>query len=119
MKTKKDFINWIKDQIKFYSPILGIDLHRIDVEEKQTTTYLEIGCTYPYLDSTIYFCNKSFEDFKSGKLTRDRILHELCHIITDPLYCKCNQRYVSKDEVLDERERLTDALAVIIRRFTK
>jgi len=38
MKTKKDFINWIKDQIKFYSPILGIDLHRIDVEEKQTTT---------------------------------------------------------------------------------
>jgi hypothetical protein len=37
----------------------------------------------------------------------------LCHLITDPLYSKASTRLVSKTEVEDEREKLTDHLAVM------
>ena len=116
-KTEKDFIKWIEKQVKYYSPFLGIQLQQIKaklVSEKEGS-YLSIGLTYPYLDSTILFSCGALEDFKKGTVQKDRILHELCHTITDPLYVKSVYRYVGKNEIEDERERLTDILTAIIR----
>ena len=117
MKKEKDFKNWIKKQIDFYSPILGLELHKIDIEKKTTTEYMAITCTYPYLDPTVWYSQKAFNDWKQGKLEPDRICHELCHILTDPLYCKATNRYVSVDEIKDEREKLTDIISAIIRKL--
>lgn len=116
-KTKKDFENWIKEQIDYYAPILGVELNRIDVEYKDEGCFLEITHIYPYLDPTLRYSERAFQVWKEGKMEKDRILHELLHIITDPLYTKAFSRYVTKQEIEDERERLTDTISAIIRKF--
>lgn len=116
MKTEKQFEKWIRQQIDKYAIPLGIQINQIDIEKKNVE-YLEITCTYPYLDPTIRYSQKAFDHWKEGILTSCRILHELCHIITDPLYCKAISRYVSENEIRDERERLTDTVTAIIRKL--
>ena len=114
MKTKKQFEEWIKKTIKYYAKYLDINLLEIDIEYKEDIEFLQITCSYPYAEPVIGYSNKAFEHWQDGILRKDRILHELCHIITDPLYTKANRRYVSQDEILDERERLTDKICIII-----
>jgi len=111
---KKDFIIWFDNHIKYYKPFLGIDLQEIKIKYDSEVNYLSIGLSYPYLNPTIYFGEKAFEDFKNNKITKQTVLHELCHILTDPLYVKATQRYVSTDEIEAERERLTDTIGNII-----
>lgn len=118
-QTEKDFINWIKKQIDFYKPYLDINLQNIEVKKDDTSEYLCITCTYPYLEPTVYFVDKTFENWKKGKLPKERILHELCHILTDPLYVKAVTRYVSTKEIEDERERLTDKICIILHNIIK
>lgn len=119
MKTKQEFIKWVKKQIDYYKPYLDINLQNIEVEYRENTEYLEITSIYPYLEPIIYFSDKAVEEYSDGILTKDRILHELCHIITDPLYVKATKRYVSRDEILDEREKLTDTMTVILNNLIK
>jgi hypothetical protein len=117
------FKEWIKKKVAFYSPYLSVQLQSIRIERSDKTNdpedYLSIACTYPYLDPTIWFSATAFQDWGNGKMSDDRILHELCHIITDPLYAKANSRYVSKNEILDERERLIDTICMIVRNLIK
>ena len=115
-KTEKDFVSWIRENIKYYVPILGLELHEIEIEASEDQ-YMGMKCTYPYLDPILWYSKKSFKDWTEGKLKKDRILHELCHILTDPFYCKAISRYVSENEIRDEREKLTDTFAAIIRKL--
>lgn len=116
--TEQDFKKWILAQVAHYSPTLGLSLHRIAVVKNTGDEYLCITCTYPYLDPTIKYSTRAYGDWKDGKLTKDRILHELCHVLTDPLYVKATERYTTKNEISDEREKLTDTIAAIIRNLT-
>ena len=122
MKTEKQFVDWIEKQIDYYSPILGIQLQKIDIEKKDKEDdldFLGITCSYPYLEPILRYSDKAFKEWKNGYLKQDRILHELCHIITDPLYIKAIERYGSKEAILEERERLTDTICVIIKNLLK
>jgi hypothetical protein len=120
MKKEKQFIIWVAKQVEYYLPILGLDLHEITVEKNNKDySYLAIKCSYPYLDPVLYYTDKAIENWQKGNLKKDRILHELCHIITDPLYSKSRLRFVSDTEIEDERERLTDIIAAIIRKLEK
>lgn len=116
MKETKE---WIEKQIKYYKKYLDINLQNVLVEYDSNVYYLEITHTYPYLEPIIKFSDEVIKKHKRGKLAKDRILHELCHIITDPLYSKAISRYVSKDEILDERELLTDKITVILNNLIK
>jgi len=116
MKTKKDFIAWIEKQIEYYKPILGLELNEITVKES-SDGYLSMKFTYPYIDTVLMFSDDAYKDWLKKDLKKDRILHELCHIITDPLYSKATDRYLGKNELEDERENLVDKLASIIRRL--
>lgn len=113
MKTKKDFEKWIRKQIDFYTPHLFLEKYVIGIKQDDSH-YLAMTCRYPYLDPDLLYGEKAFNDWRSNKLRCDRILHELCHIITDPLYCKGNEIYKSKDEIESEREHLVDLLSNII-----
>ena len=115
IKTEDDFIKWIEQQVAYYKPFLGLSLQRIKAERDDSTQFLRIKLVYPYLDPTIGFSEKALTEFKKGTIFKDRILHELCHALTDPLYVKSTDRYASKTEIEDERERLTDVITVIIR----
>ena len=46
------------------------------------------------------------------------VVHELCHLITDPLYVKASQRYVGDKEIEAERERITDTICNIVLRIS-
>jgi len=110
----KEFKKWIEKQIKYYKPFLDINLQNIKVEYNKDIEYLSISNTYPYLEPIINFSDRALKEWKDGNLKKDRILHELCHIITDPLYEKAIRRYITEDEILDEREKLTDTICVIL-----
>jgi len=114
-KTKTDFENWIKKQVKIYKPVLGLELQEIEIKQGKHTDYLSMDCCYPYLEPLIRYSDSAFEAWKKGNLPADRILHELCHILTDPLYVKALSRHAGKADIEDERERLTDTISIIIR----
>ena len=43
------------------------------------------------------------------------MVHEFCHLLTDGLYTKATKRFASKDEIENERERLTDHITRAIK----
>jgi hypothetical protein len=105
----------VKNLVKKYKKILGLDIYDLTIEEgvQDDGALAECVFRYPYLDNTIRINVLSYR--KENKEKREKvIIHELCHVITDPLYSKANSRYVSKDEILDEREKLTDCIANIV-----
>jgi len=116
MKKNKKFEKWIRKQIDYYLPILELNLNKVDIRQDNEQEYLGLSCTYPYLDPRITYSDSALASWNKGEMKKDRILHELCHIITDPLYVKAIQRHTSKQEILDERERLTDTISAIIRK---
>lgn len=117
VKSEKDFVTWIRKQIDYYLPILHLQFNEVDIEraEDDEDSYMEIVCTYPYHDPTIRYSHKLLLDWQQGKVKKQVVLHELVHILTDPLYVKATNRYVGKNELADERERLTDMISIIIR----
>ena len=117
-KTEKDFVKWISETIEYYRPHIDIGIQKVYIEKKDCE-YLSITFSYPYLEPVLYFSNKAFEDWKVDKLYKSRILHELVHILTDPLYAKACSRHVGKTDLEDERERLTDRLSVILNNLIK
>jgi len=73
----------------------------------------ECVCNYPYLNVIINYGDKLVEKWKKKEDIVPYIVHEMCHVITDPLYCKAIGRYATKDEINDERELLTDYICNI------
>ena len=97
-----------------YKPVLFLEKYHLSVE-KHEETYMASKFNYPYLDITIHYSTKSFETWKKDKRDSERrIIHEFCHTITDPYYCVTTDRYISKNQLEDARERLTDHIAQIV-----
>ena len=121
-KLKKDiFMEAMDGMIIDYKDALGLRNYHIGHDERDTgDQYLSMEFTYPYTCGTIFYS----PDFKK-QLTEDpshpelkrRVLHEMCHIITDPLYAKALNRHCSRSELEDERERTTDVIANAIFRL--
>ena len=119
--THEDFEIYIQSLIDKYIPILMIQRHTVEIKSgtKSDTAYFEFNYNYPYLNQTICYSDKAFKEWAEGKDAEPYILHELCHTLTDPLYSKAVDRYIGKNEVEDERERLTDHICSIILKLTK
>ena len=117
-KTKKQFVKYLEGLVKKYRKILRLDLSDITIEEDPKIEYISIGVNYPYKNSIIYFNDKSFGDYKTGKVKdfTSYIIHELCHIYTEPLYIKALHRFTGREEMENERERLTESICQLIRR---
>lgn len=80
-------------------------------------SYAESWVTYPYLSINLHYSQDMLDKWLKNKKDINivyTVIHELIHTLTDPLYIKGNNRYISKDEINDERERLTDHMANII-----
>lgn len=102
--------------IKKYTPILFLQQYDIEVEygTKNETSLCECTCAYPYFNNGIKYSNALVALVKQHKSIEKFVVHELCHPITDPLYCKATTLFVSKNEIEDERERLTDLICNIV-----
>ena len=118
--TEKDYQKWIEEIVEKWKPVLFLDIYYIKIEKTTKageTTYLSIKSNHPYVDALILWTKASFDEWKKqdDPLMREQeIVHELCHIITDPLYFLTHDRYVTKTEVNDQREMLTDKIANIV-----
>jgi hypothetical protein len=114
-RSHKDFKTYICKVIVQFTPILLLQRHTFEVKRgcESKDALMECVYNYPYLNVTIKYSDQAFEDWKKGKDVVPYIVHEMCHPITDPLYSKATARYVSRDEILDERELLTDYICNI------
>lgn len=119
MKNKK-FEDYLLKVISKYKKILKIERHNIDVEfDDMKDAYMKINFSYPYLDTTVRYSKDALEDFNNKKFQDNVVLHELCHVITDPLYGLAYERFVGKRELEDMRELTTDIICNIIDDLTK
>jgi hypothetical protein len=114
MKTEKQFKTYIESVVKKYQPILLLQRHLVTVKKIEDDGYFNCLFNYPYLNVTIGFSIRALKDWQKGENKEREIVHEMCHMLTDPLYAKAITRYTSKQDMEDERERLTDVIANIV-----
>lgn len=115
----QDFQKWGLALAKKYQKLLLLDDHNLTFEyqkEISKDAAMHHLCRYPYKETTIQYSKYAIELWKEKKKEELKaiIIHELCHSVTDPLYCKAISRYVTSGDMEDERERLTDHLANVI-----
>ena len=120
-KSQKDYIDFIRKTVDHYAPYLLLDNHIIVVRKEEEGEYLACRFRYPYLDGQVIYSDRSYQDWLKEPETyhKRKILHELCHLLTDPLYGKATTMWTSRSEIEDERERLTDNIAVIVLKLLK
>lgn len=118
-KSNKKLEKWaILKLEKIQKVLLLNDYYPLNIEPSGKENVSECEYTYPYKSINIRYSDdvsKSF-DKKEYSTVLDILTHEMCHVLTDPLYTKGIQRYLNKNEYEDERERLTDHIANIIRK---
>ena len=117
--ANKELEKWALPILKKYQSILLLDDHRLTFEftkDIEASTMMHHLFQYPYKETCIQYGNSAIESWKKKEKEdlKAILIHELCHSITDPLYDKACARYVDKNSLNDERERLTDHLANII-----
>ena len=97
-------------------------MYSFSLEKKDTPdekeTMMQIAFSYPYMYVKIFYFDKTIKDWINGDNLISHITHELCHMITDPLYAKALERFASRQEIEDERERLTDYISNIVCKLT-
>ena len=81
---------------------------------RDESSLMECEFNYPYLNVTINYSDRLIERWKNKEDIIPFVVHEMCHPITDPLYCKAVGRYTSESEIKDERETLTDYICNIV-----
>ena len=119
MKNKQ-FEAWALPILKKYQAVLLLQDHTLDLTYRKElvteNTLMEHGFNYPYKHIGIHYGNKAVEYFKNKnkKELYDCLIHELCHSVTDPLYNVAYERFLTRDALTNERERLTDHIANII-----
>ena len=106
----------IKDVIDTYIPILMLQHFTFEIN-RDNDAYFTCKFCYPHFEAVISYSDKAEKDFNEGKDLSRYVVHELCHLITDPLYSKAFDRFVSKNEIEDERKRLTDWITRIVMRL--
>lgn len=98
--------------IKKYQPILLLNRNTFTLKygTENPNSLMECVCNYPYLNVTLKYSDGLAE--RKDKVPY--VVHEMCHVITDPLFVKAIDRYSGKTEILDERELLTDYICNIV-----
>ena len=105
-----------------FIPILLLQRHTFELERNaegdNSNAFMLCTFNYPYLNVTIKYSQKAFQEWRNGKDMTPYIVHEMCHPITDPLYAKSTSRWSTHDEIKDERENLTDLICNIVLKLT-
>lgn len=116
MKKNKKFEEYALKIIKKYQKILLLDGYMIDLTHGVTDKNAIAQCRhrYPYRDNDIMYSDGLVKMWEDGDDIVPIIVHELCHIVTDPFYTKATKRYVTEEEILEERESLTEHISNII-----
>ena len=112
----KEFEKYVYKIINKYQKILLLDKHTIEIKKglEMQGSLMECVFNYPYLNVTINYGDKLVEKWKKKEDIIPYVVHEMCHPITDPLYCRATDRWITHEAVKDEREKLTDYICNIV-----
>lgn len=115
MRNKK-FEEYVMKVIKKYQPILDLNNYtfKLNYPCQNDDAAMESCFVYPYMDAVFNYSDIIIERWKKKEDIRGVIIHEMCHLITDPLYSKGENRWTSRNEILDEREKLTDFISKLV-----
>lgn len=115
-KNRKEFESWAQKELEKWQQKLLLNDHTLSPIEKSDDNSSKCVLRYPYKDIEIKYSEYVFECWKKRKKNEATsiLIHELCHVFTDPFYCKATSRYISKDDMEDERERLVDHITNIV-----
>jgi hypothetical protein len=118
-KTEKDYVSFIRRCIEKYQGPLLLSAYTIVIRKNKEDYYLACQHRYPYNDGIVIYSDRSYRDWleEPASYHERKILHELCHLITDPLYTKATTQFTSRGEIEDEREKLTDHVAVMVHKL--
>jgi hypothetical protein len=109
------FAEWILKIFDKYKRILFLEQFSVKVRYDKDTDYMASKVHYPYYDATFLFSEDAIDSWKEDSLRMENVMvHEFCHLITDPFYCVAIQRHVDKTTVEEARERLTDHISQIV-----
>lgn len=113
-QDEKAFHKWVYQMYDKYKSVLFIEKYHLQVEKDKKDRYMASEFNYPYLDAKILYSEEALKDWKENKKDAERrLIHEFCHIITDPFYAiVCN--WPTKVQIENERERLNDHIAQIV-----
>lgn len=115
-KKDKEFEKFAHKVYDKYKKKLLIENSNFSIRKisKEEHPYLAMQFAYPYLELQILYTDEPVKEFNEFPIEVERkLVHELCHFITDPLYAVSTNFYKSKSEIEDQRERLTDHIAMI------
>jgi hypothetical protein len=116
---ERNFRAWLEVTTAKYAKILLLDKYVFKFElEPQRKSGMACSFRHPYLDITLYYGPSTIADWKKDiAIARHYVVHELCHVITDPFYDCSIERFVARPALENEREHLTDHIATIIRKL--
>lgn len=117
--SHKQFEKWAWPHLRALQKLLLLeDYYPLELEFKPNAPNINAECQfyYPYKTITIRYSNSLVNNWRKKKYRSvlATLAHEMAHVVTDPLYAKACNMWRSKDELEDERERLTDHLANIV-----
>lgn len=122
VKRNKKFEVWALKELKYFQKVLCLEIHgelELQPTQKKTDAIALCNFTYPYTDISIEYTDELVDLFNKKEFQKCRsiLLHEMCHPLTDPLYSKAYERFITKGSIEDERERLTDHISKIVMRL--
>ena len=74
-----------------------------------------LGTNFPWCSAWAAELKELFAAYVETKQQQKHaIIYELCHVVTDPFYGKATDRFMDRQSLEDERETLTDHIAMIV-----
>lgn len=106
---------WILKEMKKWQKVLHLEDMTLTVEYEKINAIMQAECRYPYKEIILKYHDAMVQEIKTNKQQAQRtVLHEMLHAVTDPLYSKGYSRFISENEIENEREAVTDKLTNII-----
>ena len=115
-KLQKEFEAWAMPRLLKIQKILLLEhFQPIDLKYDPKSSVASCHHSYPYNSIRIYYSNQELREFKEDKKSlMGTLIHEMAHPLTDPLYHVGVNRYVTGQQIENEREKLTDHIANIV-----
>lgn len=113
------FLNYCLDHCWKLQKQLGLTNYRISIKQQpyknKEDWAFQITPNSPYQNALLEWQLETYEEWKKDKKKIQRyLLHEVTHIVIEPL-CKVGEnRYVTKEHLVDVVEETTDKLTNIL-----
>lgn len=115
----KELEKWAWPILKKYQSILLLDDYILKFQyskEVKEDEQMHSIVRFPYKDIIIRYGDTAIKTWtkKEKEELRQTLIHELVHTLTNPLMEKAHYRFVTKDDLSDTNEHLTDHITNVI-----